>query len=214
MTRVKVHDVSVPLRVGMPTYEGEPGPRLEFTRQLAKGDPFTVSVLSLGSHTGTHVDAPSHFLDGAPAVDSLPLDALVGPAFVAEHAGEGHITAADMDAMGIPADCLRLLFKTRSGRFWDGAEFHRDFIALAPDAGRALAERGMRLVGIDYLSIERFQPERHEVHETLLASGVVILEGLDLRAVPPGEYLLVCAPLNVVGAEGAPARAFLIDQST
>ena len=214
MARVKVYDVSIPLRAGMPTYEGEPGPRLEFAKQLAKGDSATVSILSLGSHTGTHVDAPSHFLDGAPGVEGLPLEALVGPAFVADHAGEGHITAADLDSLGIPADCERLLFKTRNGRLWDDAEFHRDFIAVAPDAARALAERGMRLVGIDYLSIERFRPERHEVHETLLASGVVILEGLDLRAVPAGEYLLVCAPLNVVGAEGAPARALLIDQRT
>src|SRR3990172_4543822 len=115
MTRVKVHDVSIPLRAGMPTYEGEPGPRLEFTRQLSKGDSATVSVLSLGSHTGTHVDAPSHFLDGAPGVEGLSPEALVGPAFVAEHAGEGHITAAGLDSMGIPADCQRLLFKTRNG---------------------------------------------------------------------------------------------------
>ena len=214
MTPVKVYDISVPLRAGMPTYEGEPGPRLEFVKQLAKGDSATVSVLSLGSHTGTHVDAPSHFLDGAPGVEGLPPEALVGPAFVAEHASEGHISAADLDSMGIPPDCRRLLFKTRNGRLWDDAEFHRDLIALAPDAARALAERGLRLVGIDYLSIERFRPTRHEVHETLLASGVVILEGLDLRQVPPGEYLLVCAPLNVVGAEGAPARVFLIDQTT
>ena len=211
---MKVYDISVPLRADMPTYPGEPGPRLQFAKQLSKGDSANVSVLSLGSHTGTHVDAPSHFLDGAPGVDSLPPEALVGPAFVAEHGGESHITAADLDALGIPADCQRLLFKTRNGRLWDDAEFQRDFIALAQDGARALAERGMRLVGIDYLSIERFRPDRHEVHETLLASGVVILEGLDLRQVPPGEYLLVCAPLNVVGAEGAPARVFLIDQTT
>ena len=210
---MKVYDISVPLRADMPTYSGEPGPRLQFTAQLSKGDSANVSVLSLGSHTGTHVDAPSHFLDGALGVDSLPPEALVGPAYVAEFGGESHITAADLDAMGIPPDCRRLLFKTRNGRFWDDSEFHRDFIALAPDAARALAERGVRLVGIDYLSIERFRPERHEVHETLLASGVVILEGLDLRQVPPGEYFLVCAPLNVVGAEGAPARAFLIDRA-
>jgi len=209
MTPVKVYDVSVPLRADMPTYEGEPGPRLEFVKRLANGDPFTVSVLSLGSHTGTHVDAPSHFLDGAPGVDGLPPEALVGPAYVAEHGGESHITAANLDALGIPADCERLLFKTRNGRFWDDPQFQREFIALAPD--RALAERGLRLVGIDYLSIERFRPQRHEVHETLLASGVVILEGLDLRRVPAGEYFLACAPLNVVGAEGAPARVFLIE---
>ena len=208
---MKVYDISVPLRADMPTYSGEPGPRLQFAKQLSKGDSANVSVLSLGSHTGTHVDAPSHFLDGAPGVDSLPPEALVGPAFVAEHGGESHITAADLDALAIPPDCRRLLFKTSNGRLWDDAEFQRDFIALAPDAARALAEGGLRLVGIDYLSIERFRPERHEVHETLLASGVVILEGLDLRQVSPGEYFLVCAPLNVVGAEGAPARVFLIE---
>ena len=125
MTRVKVYDVSVPLRADMPTYSGEPGPRLQFTAQLSKGDPVTVSALSLGSHTGTHVDAPSHFLDGAPGVDSLPPEALVGPAFVAEHGGERHITAADLDALGIPADCQRLLFKTGNGRPWGDAGVQR-----------------------------------------------------------------------------------------
>ena len=149
MTRVKVYDISVPLRADMPTYSGEPGPRLQFAKQLSKGDSANVSVLSLGSHTGTHVDAPSHFLDGAPGVDSLPPEALVGPAFVAEHGGESHITAADLDALAIPPDCQRLLFKTRSGRFWDDTEFHRDFIARAPDAAPAPAERGLPLAGID-----------------------------------------------------------------
>ncbi len=210
---MKVFDISVPLRPDIPTYEGEPGPRLEFRKLLSKGDSSTVSVLSLGSHTGTHVDAPSHFIDGAHGVEELPLDALVGPAYVAEFSGNTHITAAELESMAIPADCQRLLFMTRNSVLWDDPEFHRDFIALAPDAAWALGERGLQLVGIDYLSIERFRASPHEVHETLLASGVVILEGVDLRRVTPGGYFLVCAPLNVVGAEGAPARAFLIDQT-
>ena len=210
---MKVYDISVPLRPDMPTYEGEPGPKLEFRTLLSKGNSATVSVLSLGSHTGTHVDAPSHFLAGAHGVEELPLDALVGGAHVADFGGGTHITAADLESMAIPADCGRLLFRTRNGSFWDDPEFHRDFIALAPDAATKLAGTGVRLVGIDYLSIERFHASPHEVHETLLASGVVILEGVDLRRVTPGGYFLVCAPLNVVGAEGAPARAFLIDQS-
>lgn len=210
---MRIHDISVPLRPDMPTYQGEPGPKLGFRSLLSKGNPFTLTTLSLGSHTGTHVDAPSHFLGGAPAIDALALDALVGPAHVAEFGGDAHITAADLDEMDIPADCQRLLLKTSNGRFWEDSDFHTDFIALTPDAARALADRGMRLVGIDYLSIEGFGVERYEVHETLLASGVVILEGLDLRSVSPGDYFLVCAPLNVVGAEGAPARALLIDQS-
>ena len=210
---MNVYDISVPLRPDMPTYEGEPGPKLDFRKLLSKGDSATVSVLSLGSHTGTHVDAPSHFIDGADSMESLPLDALVGPVYVAEFGGNTHITAADLESMAIPGECQRLLFKTRNGLFWDDLEFHRDFIALAPDAATKLAGDGMQLVGIDYLSIERFHASPHEVHETLLASGVVILEGVDLRRVTPGNYFLVCAPLNVVGAEGAPARAFLIDQA-
>ena len=209
---VRIHDISVPLCPDMPTYMGEPGAKLEFRALLSKGDPYTLSTLSIGSHTGTHVDAPCHFLDGAPAVDALALDALVGPADVAEFGGDAHITATDLDAMDIPADCQRLLLKTSNGRFWEDSNFHSDFVALAPDAARALADRGTRLVGVDYLSIEGFGVERYEVHETLLASGVVILEGLDLRSVSPGRYFLVCAPLNVVGAEGAPARALLIDE--
>ena len=208
---MKLYDITVPLRSDMPTYEGEPGPRLEFPKLLARGDSATVSVLSLGSHTGTHVDAPSHFLDGADGVEKLSLDALVGPAYVAEFSGDSHITAADIVSLAVPADCRRLLFKTRNSSLWNDPDFHTDFIALAPDGARALTERGMQLVGIDYLSIERFHARPHEVHQTLLASGIVILEGLDLRQVTAGHYFLVCAPLNVVGAEGAPARTFLLD---
>lgn len=210
---MKVYDVSIPLRADMPTYDGEPGPVLDFRSLLSRGDSMTISALSLGSHTGTHVDAPAHFVNGAPGIDSIPVDALVGPAYVAEFAGDTHITAADLDSMAIPSDCQRLLLKTRNGRFWDDDSFHQDFIALALDAAKALVERDIRLVGIDYLSIERFHADPHAVHETLLGKGIVIVEGLDLRRIAPGPYLLVCAPLNVVGAEGAPARVFLVDQT-
>ncbi len=203
--------MSVPLRPGIPTYAGEPGPALDFHSLLARGDSANVSALSLGSHTGTHVDAPYHFLDGAPGVDSLPLDALVGPARVVQYDGTSHITAADLDHAGIPDGTKRLLLKTPNGRFWEDAEFHTDFIGLAGDAAPWLVAQGVRLVGIDYLSIEQFRSPTHEVHRTLLEAGVVILEGLDLRAVPPGDYFLVCAPLKVVGGDGAPARAFLLD---
>ncbi len=211
MAAMRVFDVSVPLRADIPTYLDEPGPELEFRSSLSRGDPMTTTVLSLGSHTGTHVDAPSHFLEGAAAVEGLSTQALVGPARVVEFAGESHITAADLTAMGLPAGSERVLFKTRNGRLWEDTAFRTDFIALAPDAARALVELGVGLVGIDYLSIERFGPQRYEVHEALLGAGVVVLEGLDLRAVPPGDYFLACAPLNVVGAEGAPARTFLIE---
>lgn len=195
----------------MPTYAGEPGPALAFHSLLARGDSANVSALSLGSHTGTHVDAPYHFLDGAPGVETLPLDALVGPSRVVQYEGRSHISAADLDRADISTGTERLLFKTPNGRFWDDADFHTDFIGLAGDAAHWLVARGVRLVGIDYLSIEQFRSPTHEVHRTLLEAGVVILEGLDLRSVPPGDYFLVCAPLKVVAADGAPARVFLLD---
>ena len=208
-----IYDVSVPLRSGMVTYAGEPGPQLSFHSLIARGDSANVSALSLGSHTGTHIDAPHHFLDGAPTVEALPLDALVGPAHVIEHSGASHITAADLEAVGLPSGLQRLLIKTSNGRFWDDDTFHTDFIGLAGDGARWLVERGFRLVGIDYLSIEQFQSPTHEVHKALLGAGVVIVEGLNLRRVAPGPYFLVCAPLKVIGADGAPARVFLMDQA-
>lgn len=206
-----VYDVSVPLSPGMPTYAGEPGPQLEFHSLISRGDSANISTLFVGSHTGTHVDAPCHFIDGLSAVEAMPLDALLGPAHVIEFAGADHITAPDLEAAGLPNGARRLLIKTPNGRFWDDSEFHTDFIGLTGDAARWLVEREFLLVGIDYLSIEQFRAPTHEVHKTLLAAGVVIVEGVDLRALVPGRYHMACAPLKVVGAEGAPARVFLWD---
>jgi arylformamidase len=195
----------------MPTYAGEPGPSLDFQQLIARGDSANVSVLSLGSHTGTHVDAPHHFLDGKSTVEAMALDALIGPACVIEHKGSGHITAADLANESIPDGATRLLLRTSNSRFWDDDQFHTDFIGLTGDAAKWLVDRNFVLVGIDYLSIERFRAPGHEVHKTLLSAGIVIVEGLDLRKVLPGGYTIACAPLKVVGADGAPARVFLWD---
>jgi arylformamidase len=209
-----IYDVTVPLRPEMPTYAGEePGPKLHFHSLIPNGDSANVSELSLGSHTGTHVDAPHHFIDGRSTVEAMPPDYLVGPAHVVEHKEQRHVTAADLEAAGLPPDAKRLLLKTPNGRFWDDTEFHSDFVALEPDAARWLVDRGFVLVGIDYLSIEAFRSPSKDVHTTLLDKEVVIIEGLDLRAVPPGEYFMVCAPIPVVGADGAPARVFLMDRA-
>ena len=208
---VAIYDVSVPLRPGMPTYAGEPGPELEHLKQISRGDSANVTALSLGSHTGTHVDAPHHFLDGRSTVEAMSLDALIGPALVIELTEDRHITSADLEAALIPPGATRLLLKTPNSRFWDDDEFHTDFVGLAGDAAEWLVERGFVLVGIDYLSIERFGSPEHEVHKILLAANAVILEGLDLRAVPAGKYTMACAPLKVVGADGAPARVFVWD---
>jgi arylformamidase len=195
----------------MPTYAGEPGPRLEYLKQIARGDSANVSALSLGSHTGTHVDAPHHFLDGRSTVEEIPLEALIGPVQVIELLERRPITAADLEAASIPAEDTRLLLKTPNSAFWDHDDFHTDFFGLTGDAADWLVDRRFVLVGIDYLSIEQFRSPTHEVHKTLLAAGVVIVEGLDLRHVPAGAYSMVCAPLKVVGADGAPARMFLLD---
>ena len=206
-----IYDVSVPLRPGMATYAGEPGPQLEHLKQISRGDSANVTALSLGSHTGTHVDAPHHFLDGRSTVEAMSLDALVGPTQVIEVTEPRHIAAADLEAASIPSGTRRLLLKTPNSGFWDDDEFHTDFVGLTGDAAERLVERGFVLVGIDYLSIERFRSPEHDVHKTLLAASVVILEGLDLRAVSAGQYMMACAPLKVVGADGAPARVFLWD---
>ncbi len=208
---VAIYDVSVPLRAGMPTFAGEPDPRLDYLKQIARGDSANVTALSLGSHTGTHVDAPHHFLDGRSTVEAMSLEALVGPARVIELKEQRHITAADLEAAGMPTETTRVVLKTPNSAFWEDAEFHTDFVGLTSEAAHWLVEHHFVLVGIDYLSIEQFRSPTHEVHKRLLEAGVIIVEGLDLRHVAAGAYTVVCAPLKVVGAEGAPARVFLWD---
>lgn len=207
---MKLYDVTLPLRPGMPTYnDNEPGPTLDYHGRMSGGDAYNISSLHLGSHTGTHVDAPHHFIDGAATVEQMLLDALVGPATVVQHDEERHITADDLEAASLPPGTTRVLFKTANARLLDDARFRSDFVGITPDAARWLVERGVVLVGIDYMSIEPYDTTDFAVHLTLLGSNVVIVEGLDLRGVEPGAYTMACAPLPVVGAEGAPARVLL-----
>lgn len=206
----RVYDVSVPLGPDTPIWDSGAPPVLETLLHIGQGDFATVSRFSMGSHSGTHTDAPAHFAAGGATVDEIPAETLVGPAIVVEHRGGGHITAEDLSLLGIDGTCERVLFKTANQRLWEDTAFRRDFIALDPSAARRLIELGVILVGIDYLSIEPYEEVECGVHHALLEAGVVVVEGLDLRAVPPGEYLLACAPLKLVGAEGAPTRVFLI----
>lgn len=192
---MQIIDVSVPVRPGMITYPGDPEVRLERVSSIADGDVVNLSRLDFGVHSGTHVDAPLHFVDGGPSVESLPLDVLVGLCVVVE----------GLDPAAVPAGAERVLFKTPNSRLWEREEFSQEFVALDGEAARALVERGVRLVGIDYLTIGD-----EEAHRVLLGAGVVAVEGLDLREVEPGEYRLVCAPLKLEGAEGAPARVLLL----
>ena len=201
--------MSLPVRTGMVVYDGDPEVRIERVMEIARGDLANLSRMELGTHTGTHVDAPLHFVDGGAGADRLPLDALVGPAIVADARGApGDVDAAALAALGVPPGTERLLLRTRNGDLWDRGAFTRDFAGVADDAARELVAMGVRLLGIDYLSIAP-SADPAPTHRTLLEAGVVVVEGLDLRAAPGGAYELVCLPLRIEGADGAPARALL-----
>ena len=210
---MRIYDVSVPISAETPIYPGDPRVEISQWAAIARGDAANVSLLNFGAHTATHVDAPSHFIEGAAKVDAAPLDALLGQARVVVIPEDVYAVTADHLAHENLEGASRVLFKTRNSAFWgDAAEgFRRDFTYVAPDAARALVRAGVRLVGIDYLSLEKFQSEKFEAHKVLLSSGVVILEGLDLREVEGGDYELICLPLRVAGGtgDGAPARAVL-----
>jgi arylformamidase len=201
----KLHDISVPIHTGMHVYDGNPGFRLELVSSIAAGANANVSRLDLGVHNGTHVDAPLHFIDGDAGTESLELETLIGPAYVVDAtAVSGDLDAEALGSLEFPSDVTRVLFKTSNSQLWSRDSFTRDFVRLAGSGARFLIERGVRLVGIDYLSIGDA-----EAHQELLAARVIALEGLDLREVDPGAYELICLPLRLEGSDGAPARAIL-----
>jgi len=206
---MKIYDVTVPIGAGTPIYAGDPRASVESAKRLANGDSANVSKLAFGAHTGTHVDAPNHFIDGSRRVDQLDLDKLMGRCRVVRVPDEAlTITPEHLGDLG---GVKRVLFKTKNSAYWNESEFHSDFAHLGPDAANVLVEKGVVLVGIDYLSIERFHSGDHAVHKAFLSKEIVILEGLDLRKIEPGDYDLICLPLKYVGGEGdgAPARVVL-----
>ena len=209
---MQIHDITLPLKPGLPNWPGEQGPLFKPITEMAKGDVANVTLMSFASHTGTHVDAPFHFLSGGSTVDAMPLDTLIGKALVVEIAQEGHISAATLEKAGISQGTERILFKTRNSQLWHNSEFNKNFCAVTLDAAKWLVDHHVKLVGIDYLSIEPFDtPSEHPVHIALLKAGMVVIEGLDLRAIPPGEYTVACLPLKAFGLDGAPARVVLLE---
>ncbi len=213
---MRIIDLTLSLRSDMPTWPGEPGPRIEPHSRIAQGKPANVSILTFGDHTGTHVDPPLHMLEDGYGVDEMPLDAMLGPCRVLRYEGEAHVSAAWLEGQSLPRSVTRVLFRTSNSELWrtPDHEFERSFIALDETAGQWLAERDVVLVGVDYLSIEPFgsSPKGHPVHKALLRQGVVIIEGLDLHAVEPGEYEIACLPLKIRRGDGAPARVVLIQR--
>lgn len=205
------YDISLPVSPIMPVWPGDPVIRTERISSV-RHNGFNITRLEMGTHALTHVDAPRHLKERGTPVDRLPLDVLIGPALVVEPRYHGNlITATDLGELGI-RNTQRLLIKTRNSEFWMGGpyEFETDFVSLTKDAASWLLSRGIKLVGVDYLSIEAFDSQELEVHRTLLEEDVVVLEGLNLSQVPEGRYHLMCLPLKVRDGDGAPARVVLM----
>ena len=207
--KMRMYDLSVSLYPGMLQWPDDPPVRLTHVASIKTGNPFTLSQFTCGTHSGTHIDAPYHFTEQGKRIDEVSLSDLIGEALVVQ-----------VDANRITADVLRdidltryrrILFKTRNSELLREEAFHEEFVSLELAAAEMLVERGVRVVGLDYLSIEAFDSADHPVHKLLLEHDVVILEGLDLSAVGPGTYLLVALPLKLQGADGAPARVVLVE---
>lgn len=212
---MKIHDISLTTSPKTVTWDGkEQGFSMRWAERIGQpGDVCNVSVFTQGTHTGTHLDAPLHFVAGGKSVEALDLNVLVGPAQVVEVFGRDQVTAADLEQASLGRGAERILLKTdntRLGRKRDGV-FHKDYVGLAPSGAQWLVTNGVRLVGIDYLSIGPYGPVNAETHTILLGAGVVVVETLVLDDVEAGAYTLVVLPPKYEGMEGSPCRALLIE---
>ncbi len=201
-------DISVPLYEGMPVWPGSAGIRHEWVKRIDRGDNSNDSVLHYDVHLGTHIDAPFHFCENGRRVEQLSLEVLCGPVFVADLTVVDAIGENDLSFIELPDDTERLLFKTRNSKLWKKGKFSPEYVALTKGGAKWIVDRGIQLVGIDYLSIGPYH-DSSPTHQVLLEAEVVIVEGLNLTKVQPGRYELVCLPMKFIGTEGAPARAIL-----
>jgi len=205
-----IYDISLPIVSGGVVYPGNPEIRIEPQQAIAQGGSSNVSALSFGSHTGTHVDAPKHFFDDGAGVDALPLDVLMGPAVLICVEDEVRSVGVEELQLHELKGHERVLIKSRNSAFIRGGQFVKDYTYLSPEGAEYLASLGVKLVGVDYFSVEQFHSGHHRTHRTLLERGIVIVEGLDLSAPPNGPYELRVLPLRLRGLDGAPARAVLV----
>jgi arylformamidase len=205
---MKLIDVSVPLDATLPTYPHNTPFSLEPIKRLARGDSSNVSTLHMSAHCGTHVDAPRHFFDSGPGTEALPLDLLMGRVRVIQVTSRTGIAAEDLANQDFSED-VRILIKTRNSLLWGTPEFRPDYIGVTESGARHLVAHGIKLVGVDYLSVEQFKTPGAPAHHVLLGAGTIVIEGLNLRDVEPGIYDLCCLPLRIVGSDGAPARVVL-----
>jgi arylformamidase len=205
---MKLIDVSVALDARLPTYPGNTPFSLEPIQSIARGDHANVSTIHSSVHAGTHVDAPRHFLPEGAGAEALPLEVLCGRTRVLELTTRKGITPDDLAGVDLSED-IRVLLKTHNSRIWGSPQFHSDFVGVTGAAAQHFVDRGVKLLGIDYLSIEVFRTPGAPAYRTLLSAGVIIVEGLNLAEVEPGVYDMFCLPLRLVGSDGAPARVIL-----
>ena len=208
----RVWDITLPLRAGMTVWPGDPEVTTAPVADIGRGDPCNVTALGLGSHTGTHLDPPRHFYADGPALEEIPIDRLIGPCTVLDLTDvSSSISAERLAAASIPESARRILLKTANSQLWEDPrhEFRPDFVDLSIEGAEWLVNHGISLVGIDYLSIEGPANPEHPVHRALLGAGILILEGLDLRATPSGDYQMICLPLRTINGDGAPTRVLL-----
>jgi len=207
---MKIYDITLPITPEMVVWPGEPKVEVEALSRISQGASSNVSLLKMPSHVGTHIDPPLHFVEGGTTVDELPLESLIGECQVCDVGDVPAIDIPVLESAKIQAGITRVLFKTRNRLFKSLREFRTDYTYIDPEAAKWLIDKGMRLVGIDYLSVEKYKTPGHPTHMTLLSAGVVVAEGLDLDKVPAGNYTLVCLPLRIAKGDGSPARALLI----
>jgi arylformamidase len=209
---MKIYDVTLPISPEMPVWPGDPAVVLQQVSSIDAGAHSNVSRLACGVHTGTHVDAPHHFLNDHRTVEALSLDVLAGPAAVVQVPEEVDAVSAEvLERAAIPSGTVRLLLKTRNSRLWQRQEkeFFTAFVGILADGAEWLVQHEIKLVGVDYLSVAPYK-QSGPTHRTLLEAGIIIVEGLNLNAILPGIYTLYCLPLKLVGSDGAPARTILV----
>lgn len=206
---MKIYDVSVGIESGMHTVPGDPRFRSRMVNSLEKGDPYSLYRFAIGNHAGTHVDAPAHFIPNGPSVSDLSLEVMNGRVRVIEIHHKEKVDLPELRQL-VVVDDFRVIFKTRNSLTWRSyKKFRKDYVYLTDEAAKFLVEDGIKLVGFDYLSVDRYGDEQFPVHKTLLQNGVVIVEGLNLAEVEEGEYEMSCLPLLLSGMDGAPARVVL-----
>lgn len=205
---MKLIDVTVPLDANLPSYPGNTPFTLEAIKRIARGDSSNVSALHMSAHTGTHVDAPRHFFDDGGGAEALPIEMLIGRTRVVEITSRSGIGADQLAVLDL-SDDVRVLFKTSNSRSWGSPDFREDYVGVTASGAEHLIAHGIKVVGVDYLSVEEFKKPGAPAHHVLLGGGAIVIEGLNLRDVEPGIYEMICLPLLVVGADGAPARVLL-----